>query len=117
MFQLFARYIDFGFENLLFLFSDLLKHTDCRVVGLFDHGELIHQFLAVGGIDVNDLCLNSYDDIFRMVVEKGTRFRKHARGFGLGSGNSIAGYVPVEGFMAMVEAVKKIREDERALRT
>jgi uroporphyrinogen decarboxylase len=32
-----------------------------------------------------------------------------ARGYGLGSGNSIAGYVPVEGFMGMVDAVKQIR--------
>jgi thioredoxin-related protein len=30
----------------------------------------------------------------------------------LGSGNSIPGYIPVDGFMAMIEAVKEIRRRE-----
>ena len=64
-----------------------------------------------GGIDVNTLCLNPYDDVYRIVLEKGEEFRNMSRGYGLGSGNSIAEYVPVEGFMAMVDAVKKIRLD------
>ncbi|GAI59910.1 unnamed protein product, partial [marine sediment metagenome] len=64
-----------------------------------------------GGIDVNILCLNSYDDVYRLVLEKGRKFRSMTRGYGLGSGNSIPDYVPVDGFMAMVDAVKKIRED------
>jgi thioredoxin-related protein len=33
-------------------------------------------------------------------------------GYGVGSGNSIPGYVPVDGFMAMIEAVKEIRRRE-----
>jgi hypothetical protein len=53
--------------------------------------------------------LYSYDDIFKMVVEKGTRYRTSAKGFALGSGNSIAGYIPEDGFRAMVEAAKAIR--------
>lgn len=65
-----------------------------------------------GGIDVNTLCLNSYDDVYREVLEKGTMFRNMANGYGLGSGNSIADYVPVEGFMAMVDAAKTIRKNE-----
>jgi uroporphyrinogen decarboxylase len=66
-----------------------------------------------GGIDVNTLCLNSYDDVYREVLEKGTRFRNMAKGYGLGSGNSIADYVPVEGFMAMIDATKTIRKNEK----
>ena len=62
-----------------------------------------------GGIDVNTICLNSYDEVHRIVWEKGKTFRSMTRGFGLGSGNSIAGYVPVDGFMGMVDAVKRIR--------
>lgn len=62
-----------------------------------------------GGIDVNTICLNSYDEVQRIVLEKGKKFRSMTRGFGLGSGNSIAGYVPVDGFMGMVDAVKRIR--------
>ena len=62
-----------------------------------------------GGIDVNTICLNSYDEVHRLVLEKGQTFRSMARGFGLGSGNSIAEYVPVDGFMGMIDAVKRIR--------
>ena len=62
-----------------------------------------------GGIDVNTICLNSYDEVYREVLEKGTKYRNMSRGYGLGSGNSIAEYVPVDGFMAMVDAVKEIR--------
>lgn len=62
-----------------------------------------------GGIDVNTICLNSYDEVYRMVLEKGQAYRSATRGYALGSGNSIAGYVPVDGFMGMIDAIKKIR--------
>jgi thioredoxin-related protein len=39
----------------------------------------------------------------------GNLYRTKANGYGLGSGNSIPGYIPVDGFVAMVEAVKEIR--------
>lgn len=91
------------------------KHSNEDQIAPFD--EWITRYSGriglMGGIDVNDLCLNSYDNIFAMVRENGTRYRNCAKGFGLGSGNSIAGYIPVDGFIAMVEAVKKIREQER----
>jgi len=66
----------------------------------------------LGGIDLNDLCLLKPQEIFDSVVEKGKRFRARARGYALGSGNSIPDYIPVDGFMAMIEAAKKIRADE-----
>ena len=65
-----------------------------------------------GGIDVNTLCLNSYDDVYRLSLEAATRYRSAAKGWGMGSGNSIAEYVPVEGFIAMVDAAKEIRVRE-----
>ncbi len=43
------------------------------------------------------------------VVAKGTRFRRNAQGYALGSGNSIPEYVPAEGYLAMIEAAQKIR--------
>jgi hypothetical protein len=63
-----------------------------------------------GGIDVNTICLKPYDEVYKIVLEKGTRYREMSKGYGLGSGNSIADYVPVEGFMAMVDAAKHIRK-------
>ena len=65
-----------------------------------------------GGIDVNTLCLGSYDEVFDIVFKKAKKYRSMAQGYGLGSGNSIADYVPVEGFMAMIDAVKAVRELE-----
>ncbi len=66
----------------------------------------------LGGIDVNTLCLGKYDEVYEIVYKKATQYRNTARGFALGSGNSIAGYVPVEGFLAMIDAAKDIRKNE-----
>jgi len=47
--------------------------------------------------------------VYRTILEQGMLFRDAAQGYGLGSGNSIPEYIPVDGFMAMIEAVKEIR--------
>ena len=100
-------------EDLIALGIDA-KHSNEDQIAPFDkwidlYGERIGLF---GGIDVNTLCRNKYEDVYREVLEKGTRFRNRAKGYGIGSGNSIPEYVPVEGFMAMIEAVKEIRNRE-----
>jgi uroporphyrinogen decarboxylase len=89
------------------------KHSNEDEIAPFERWiELYNDRIGLfGGIDVNTLCLNTYDEVLRIVYEKGMKFRHMSRGYGLGSGNSIADYVPVDGFMAMVEAVKKIREE------
>lgn len=90
------------------------KHSNEDQIAPFErwielYGDRIGLF---GGIDVNTLCLSSGEDVYREVLEKGTEFRRKARGYGLGSGNSIPGYVPVEGYKAMIDAVKEIRRRE-----
>ena len=90
------------------------KHSNEDQIAPFErwielYGDRIGLF---GGIDVNTLCLSSGDDVYREVLEKGTEYRRKARGYGLGSGNSIPGYVPVEGYKAMIDAVKEIRRRE-----
>lgn len=65
-----------------------------------------------GGVDVNTICLFDYDTVYWTVLEDAKRFRESARGYGLGSGNSIAGYVPNEGFIAMIDAAIDIRRKE-----
>lgn len=62
-----------------------------------------------GGFDLNLLILNNPDDVYQTVLDQGLVFRQKAKGYGLGSGNSIPEYVPVDGFLAMIEAVKEIR--------
>ena len=65
-----------------------------------------------GGFDMNELILNPYDYVYKKVLEEGTEFRAKAKGYGLGSGNSIPEYASVEGFEAMVDAVREIRNRE-----
>jgi len=66
----------------------------------------------MGGIDTDILCGNSAEVIYEKVLESGGRFRKTARGYALGSGNSIPEYMPTENYLAMVRAAQKLREEE-----
>ena len=86
-------------EDQIAPFSEWIKRYSGKI-GLF------------GGFDLNLLILNSPDVVYQTVLEQGKRYRAEAKGYGLGSGNSIPGYVPVEGFKAMIEAVKEIRRTE-----
>ena len=66
----------------------------------------------LGGIDVDILCRSTPADIVDLVYARGSMYRAIAKGYALGSGNSIPDYVPVEGYLAMLEAARKIRSDE-----
>ena len=90
------------------------KHSNEDQIAPFDKWiELYNDRIGLfGGIDVNTLCLKGYDDVFMEVMDKGTEYRRKAKGYGIGSGNSIPGYIPVEGFTAMIDAVKEIRRIE-----
>jgi uroporphyrinogen decarboxylase len=68
-----------------------------------------------GGFDLNLLVLNKPDDVYQNVLEQGLIYRQKAIGYGLGSGNSIPEYIPVDGFLAMLEAVKEIRRIENKM--
>jgi hypothetical protein len=87
------------------------KHSNEDQIATFDKWieSYSNQIGLFGGIDVNTLCLNPYEDVFKKVLEDGLQFRSSAQGWGLGSGNSIAEYVPVDGFMAMIDAANQIR--------
>lgn len=90
------------------------KHSNEDIIAPFDtwierYGNRIGLF---GGIDVDILCQKSPAEIITDVTEKGTRFRANAKGYALGSGNSIPHYVPVDGYMAMIEGAQHIRENE-----
>jgi uroporphyrinogen decarboxylase len=92
------------------------KHSNEDVIAPYEewitrYGDRIG---LLGGIDVDILCMKSTSDIFEDVFEKGTRYRAMAKGYALGSGNSIPEYVPADGYLAMIEAAHKIRELELA---
>ncbi len=92
------------------------KHSNEDQIAVFDRWiELYGERIGlVGGVDVNVLCVEQPGEVKRKVVEDGRRFRQHARGYALGSGNSIPDYVPVEGYLAMVEAAQCLRAEELA---
>lgn len=66
-----------------------------------------------GGFDVNLLSLKDYQSVYDEVLEKGTEYRHRCNGYGLGSGNSIASYVSVDGFRGMIDAAGQIRRNEK----
>ena len=74
------------------------------------YGDQIGLF---GGFDMNYLILNPYDVVYEKVLQEGTLFRSIAKGYGLGSGNSIPDYMSVDGFNAMIDAVFEIRNREQ----
>lgn len=87
------------------------KHSNEDVIAPFDKWIAAYsdRIGLLGGIDVDTLCQKSPEDVTAEVVEKGRRFRQAAHGYALGSGNSIPDYVPVEGYLAMIEGAKQIR--------
>ena len=98
-------------DNILDIGIDA-KHSNEDQIAPFDRwiDDYNHQIGLFGGIDLNTLVLKSYDDVYQEVLDKGMNFRNKAKGFGLGSGNSIPEYVPVEGFQAMIDATQEIRK-------
>jgi uroporphyrinogen decarboxylase len=90
------------------------KHSNEDVIAPFDEWiELYGDRIGLlGGIDMDLLCREKPDQITRIVVEEGRRFRNKAKGYALGSGNSIPDYVPAESYLAMIEGVKKLRNEE-----
>jgi uroporphyrinogen decarboxylase len=90
------------------------KHSNEDIIAPFDrwiqqYGERIG---LLGGIDLGVLCQRRPDEITALVAEAGARFRRTARGFALGSGNSIPDYVPVDGYLAMIDGARRIRAEE-----
>ena len=106
IFEIMEDVIDLGIDA---------KHSNEDVIAPFDRWiELYGDRIGLlGGIDVDLLCQKEAPEIVVEVVEKGTRFRDSARGYALGSGNSIPEYVPVEGYLAMIEGAKRIRSHNK----
>jgi len=90
------------------------KHSNEDSIAPFDRwiGLYGSRIGLLGGFDMDFLCRKSPEEIRAAVVEQGTRFREMARGYALGSGNSIPDYVPVENYLAMIEGARLIRAQE-----
>ncbi|MGI6496374.1 MAG: uroporphyrinogen decarboxylase family protein [Kiritimatiellia bacterium] len=86
------------------------KHSNEDPIAPFDRWirDYGDRIALLGGFDLDVLCTLSEDDVYRKVREDGARFRATAKGYALGSGNSIPAYVPVENYLAMVRAGREI---------
>ena len=90
------------------------KHSNEDNIAPFDdwitrYGDRIG---LLGGFDLDLLCRETPDKIFSQVLHDGKRFRREAKGYALGSGNSIPDYVPADSYLAMVRAAEAIRSLE-----
>ena len=107
--------------NIFSIMEDIIavgidaKHSNEDVIAPFDEWIRLYgdRIGLLGGIDLDLLCIKPPEEVFRSVVEQGTRYRSSTLGFALGAGNSIPDYVPIDGYLAMIEAAKHIREVEK----
>jgi len=90
------------------------KHSNEDAIAQYDEWILRYgdRIGLLGGIDVDLLCQKTPDEITNEVFIKGRQFRAAAQGYALGSGNSIPDYVPVDGYLAMIEGARRIRAEE-----
>jgi uroporphyrinogen-III decarboxylase len=115
------RFLLHSCGNIFNIMDDLInlqidaKHSNEDEIAPFERWlELYSDKIGFfGGIDVNVLALKNYDEIYNIVFENGVRFRSMAKGYGIGSGNSIPEYIPEESFKAMINAVNEIRRIEK----
>ncbi len=92
------------------------KHSNEDAVAPYDRwiSDYGDRIGLLGGFDMDFLCSTDPTTIRDIVIERGSRYRAAARGYALGSGNSIPDYVPVDNYLAMVEGAQVIRkEDDR----
>lgn len=94
------------------------KHSNEDAVAPFDRWirDYGNRIGLLGGFDMDFLCQKSPDEIFDEVRRLGRIFRETARGYALGSGNSIPDYVPAENYLAMIRAGQSLRGDEPSAR-
>lgn len=90
------------------------KHSNEDVIAPYEKWiELYGDRIGLlGGIDVDILCHYDPDRVRDICLERGRTFRQRARGYALGSGNSIPEYVPADGYVAMIEAARCLRAEE-----
>lgn len=80
-----------------------------NIVPVEEAYENLHGRIAVvGGIDVNFLCQKTPEEVLARSIGMLERTAERG-GYALGSGNSIAKYVPLENFAAMRQAVELFR--------
>ncbi len=91
------------------------KHSNEDTIAPFDRWieDYGNRIALLGGFDIGFLSTESPAVIHDAVLESGRRFRKNQKGYALGSGNSIPGYIPAENYLAMIRAGQALRMEEK----
>lgn len=97
-------------EDIISIAKIDCKHSNEDQIAPFStwvdkYGDRIGNF---GGVDMDHLCRKSEKEI-KEIVRDVMAYSRYKGGFAIGSGNSIPSYVPVEGYLAMIEAARKFR--------
>ncbi len=97
-------------EDMIEIAKINAKHSNEDIIAPFPvwvekYGDRIGNF---GGIDTDAVCQLSRSDMKEYISEVIAKCKGHG-GFAFGSGNSIPDYVPVDGYMNMVEIVRELR--------
>ena len=92
-------------EDLRALGYDGRHSYEDNIMSVEEAYENHHEdFAILGGLDVDFLCRSTPDEVYlrsKEMLEKSSKFGAYA----LGSGNSIADYVPTDNYFAMLRAV------------
>jgi len=103
--------------NIFSVMDDLIgvagidaKHSNEDQIAPFSvwvdrYGDRIGNF---GGVDTDYLCRRSEIEI-KEIVRNVIHYSAGHGGFALGSGNSIPDYVPIQGYLTMIETAREIR--------
>ena len=77
------------------------KHSNEDIIAPYERWiELYGDRIGLlGGIDVDILCRKPPAEVYDIVLVRGQKYRSLAKGYALGSGNSIPDYVPVAGYL------------------
>ena len=99
-------------EDLINVAGIDAKHSNEDVIAPFPewverYGDRIGNF---GGIDTDMVCRLSKPEMKEYILDVIQKCSHHG-GFAFGSRNSIPDYVPVEGYLNMVEIVREYRGD------
>jgi len=66
-----------------------------------------NRIALLGGIDIDVLC-RSEEDVLREYIRNIIRKCAPGGGFAIGSGNSIANYIPMKNYLIMLDECKKV---------
>ena len=89
------------------------KHSNEDVIAPFEEwiDRYGNRIGLLGGIDTDLVARMDPDSLFELVLDRGRLYREKAKGFALGSGNSIPKYIPVENYEALIRAGQQLKEE------